>query len=176
MHSLFYFLAAAFLNIFFAKKIIFRHVVIFIFLILFGIAIEFAQEYSNKFLHKRIHGRFDTEDIQSNFKGLIVFSILWITYNVILFVNKRRNTRIQIVVSQTGSFNIYYFVRREHKRRHSNIKFLNACVIKLYFGLNFTALAQKFCEGFVARLSVRQLKTQIMLSTDTFTHFAMLHI
>ena len=49
MHSLFYFLAAAFLNIFFAKKIIFRHVVIFIFLILFGIAIEFAQEYSNKF-------------------------------------------------------------------------------------------------------------------------------
>ena len=94
MHSLFYFLAAAFLNIFFAKKIIFRHVVILIFLILFGIAIEFAQEYSNKFLQKRIHGRFDTEDIQSNFKGLIVFSILWITYNVILFVNKRRNTRI----------------------------------------------------------------------------------
>ena len=94
MHSLFYFLAAAFLNILFAKKIIFRHLVIFNFLILFGIAIEFAQEYSNKFLHKRIHGRFDTEDIQSNLKGLIVFSILWITYTVILFVNKRRNTRI----------------------------------------------------------------------------------
>ena len=94
MHSLFYFLAAASLNFFFARRIIFRHVVIFIFLLLFGIAIEFAQEYSNKFLHKRIHGRFDIEDIQSNFKGLIVFSILWITYNVILFVNKRRNTRI----------------------------------------------------------------------------------
>ena len=92
MHSLFYFLAAAFLNIFFAKRIIFRHVVILIFLILFGIAIEFAQEYSNKFLHKRIHGRFDIEDIQSNFKGLIVFSILWITYNIIVFVYKRRNT------------------------------------------------------------------------------------
>ena len=92
MHFLFYFLAAAFLNIFFAKRIIFRHVVILIFLILFGIAIEFAQEYSNKFLHKRIHGRFDIEDIQSNFKGLIVFSILWITYNIIVFVYKRRNT------------------------------------------------------------------------------------
>ena len=92
MHFLFYFLAAAFLNIFFAKRIIFRHVVILIFLILFGIAIEFAQEYSNKFLHKRIHGRFDIEDIQSNFKGLIVFSILWINYNIIVFVYKRRNT------------------------------------------------------------------------------------
>ena len=92
MHFLFYFLAAAFLNIFFAKRIIFRHVVILIFLILFGIAIEFAQEYSNKFLHKRIHGRFDIEDIQSNFKGLIVFSILWITYNIMVFVRKRRNT------------------------------------------------------------------------------------
>ena len=94
MHSLFYFLAAAFLNFFFARRIIFRHVVIFIFLLLFGIAIEFAQEYSNKFLHKRIHGRFDIEDIQFNFRGLIFFSILWITYNVILFVNKKRNTRI----------------------------------------------------------------------------------
>ena len=95
MHSLFYFLAAAFLNIFFAKRIIVRHVIIFISLILFGIAIEFAQEFSNKFLHKRIHGRFDIEDIQSNFRGLILFSILWFTYNIIVsFVYNRKNTRI----------------------------------------------------------------------------------
>ena len=84
MHALFYFLAAAFLNILFARRKITRHVAIFIFLALFGVAIEYAQEYSNKLLHKKIHGLYDIEDIQSNFKGLILFSILWMAYNIIV--------------------------------------------------------------------------------------------
>jgi len=86
LHSLFYFLAAAFLNVLFANRKLVRHIFIFIFLYLFGMAIEYAQEYSNKFLHKRIHGRYDIEDIQSNLKGLVICSVVWIVYNMILFV------------------------------------------------------------------------------------------
>lgn len=89
MHSLFYFFAAAFLNILFAKRNIIRHAVIFAGLYLFGMAIEYAQEYSNTFLHKRIHGRYDPEDIQYNLKGLIAFSVLWlICVSVMLLYNK----------------------------------------------------------------------------------------
>lgn len=89
MHSLFYFLAAAFLNILFAKRNIIRHAVIFAGLYLFGMAIEYAQEYSNTFLHKRIHGRYDPEDIRYNLKGLIAFSVLWlIAVSVMLLYNK----------------------------------------------------------------------------------------
>lgn len=80
LHSLFYFLAAAFLNILFAKKNIFYHILIFIFLYLFGTGIEYAQEYSNKVFHNRIHGRFDIEDVQANLKGLLLFSACWVIY------------------------------------------------------------------------------------------------
>jgi len=86
LHSVFYFAAAAFLNLLFANKNIIRLVVIFISLYLFGVAIEYAQEYSNKFFHKRIHGRYDIEDIQANFKGLVLFSVFWILLVVIFFV------------------------------------------------------------------------------------------
>ena len=86
LHSVFYFLAAAFLNLLFANKNIVRHIVIFISLYAFGAAIEYAQEYSNTFFHKRIHGRYDVEDIQSNLKGLVLFSVFWILLVIILFV------------------------------------------------------------------------------------------
>jgi hypothetical protein len=83
LHTAFYFLAAAFLNGLFTNKKITIHVLIFIVLFLFGVSIEYAQEYSNKLLHVRIHGRYDPEDIQSNLKGLILYSILWIVYMVV---------------------------------------------------------------------------------------------
>ena len=89
LHSVFYFLAAAFLNLLFLNKNIIRHIVIFISLYAFGAAIEYAQEYSNKFFHKKIHGRFDIEDIQANLKGLFLFSFLWILVVVILFVYQK---------------------------------------------------------------------------------------
>ena len=85
LHSVFYFLAAAFLNLLFANKNIVRHIVIFISLYAFGAAIEYAQEYSNKFFRKKIHGRYDIEDIQANLKGLVLFSVFWILVVVILF-------------------------------------------------------------------------------------------
>jgi len=91
LHSIFYFIAAAFLNLLFANKKIFRHVLIFGALYLFGISIEYAQVYSNKLLHSRIHGRYDIEDVQSNLKGLVAFSICWTIYVAFLFVYRKGN-------------------------------------------------------------------------------------
>jgi hypothetical protein len=80
MHALFYFVAAAFLNVLFAGNNIIRHIVIFVILLLLSISIEYAQEYSNTLLRKRIHGRYDPEDVKANLMGLIAFSILWFIY------------------------------------------------------------------------------------------------
>lgn len=90
LHSLFYFIAAAFLNVLFANKNIVKHVFIFIMLYLFGMCIEHAQAYSNKLFHVRIHGRYDPEDVQSNLKGLIAFTILWLTLVTVSITFKKR--------------------------------------------------------------------------------------
>ena len=89
LHATFYFLAAAFLNVLFAKRNFLIHVVIFIGLYLFGMAIEFAQAYSNNFFRTRIHGRYDPEDVESNLKGLIFFSVLWLFFTVISVIYSR---------------------------------------------------------------------------------------
>lgn len=80
MHTLFYFLAAAFLNILFAKRNILVHALIFVVLYCFGVAIEYAQEYSNTLLHRKIHGNADPEDMHANLQGLIYFSAVWMIY------------------------------------------------------------------------------------------------
>ena len=89
LHATFYFLAAALLNILFAGTKLTRHVLIFILLYLFGMAIEYGQQYSNKFFRTRIHGRFDPEDIQWNLKGLITFSLLWLLCTTIILGYKK---------------------------------------------------------------------------------------
>jgi hypothetical protein len=85
LHAAFYFLAAGFLNILFTNGKFTRHILIFALLYLFSVSIEWAQEYSNKLLRKRIHGRFDPEDLKYNLRGLIAFSLLWIPYRLVLF-------------------------------------------------------------------------------------------
>ncbi len=89
LHALFYFVAAAFLNILFARRNIGTHLFIFGILYLFGVAIEHAQAYSNQFFRVRIHGRYDPEDVRSNLKGLITFSVLWFTYIGLAFAWSR---------------------------------------------------------------------------------------
>lgn len=89
LHFAFYFLAAAFLNILFGGKKLIWHVLIFAALFLFGICIEHAQEYSNTFFHKKIHGRYDPQDVASNFKGLLAFSAVWIICVGFMFINKK---------------------------------------------------------------------------------------
>lgn len=89
LHAAFYFLAAAFLNILFTKGRFTIHILIFAILYFFSVSIEYAQEYSNKLLRKRIHGRYDPEDVKQNLKGLIAYSVLWITYRLFYFVYKK---------------------------------------------------------------------------------------
>ncbi len=93
LHSLFYFIAAAFLNILFTNRKFYRHVLIFIVLYLFGVTIEYSQAYSNKFFQSRIHGRYDPEDVQSNLNGLIAFSVLWIIYIAISFIYRKSTSK-----------------------------------------------------------------------------------
>ena len=89
LHATFYFLAAALLNVLFAQTKFVRHAVIFVSLYLFGMAIEFAQAYSNRFFRKRIHGRFDPEDVEWNLKGLIAFSVLWLFITIVILIYSR---------------------------------------------------------------------------------------
>ncbi|NRT16852.1 hypothetical protein HNP99_003226 [Flavobacterium sp. 28A] len=87
LHTMFYFFSAALLNVLYKK----RHLIIVVFLLIFGICIEFAQEYSNKFFHKRIHGRFDLEDIKANIRGIVAFSIIWLFIFFINYINSKKN-------------------------------------------------------------------------------------
>ncbi|HVE62091.1 MAG TPA: hypothetical protein VNA26_09735 [Chitinophagaceae bacterium] len=95
LHTAFYFLAAAFLNVLFAHTKILRHVVIFIALYLFGMAIEHAQQYSNRFFRRRIHGHFDPEDMQSNLNGLIAFSVLWFVCTIFILIYRKASLKKQ---------------------------------------------------------------------------------
>ena len=88
LHATFYFLAAALLNVLFVGTKFLRHAIVFILLYLFGTAIEYSQQYSNKFFRSRIHGRFDPEDIQWNLKGLISFSVFWVFCTIVILVYK----------------------------------------------------------------------------------------
>jgi hypothetical protein len=91
LHALFFFTAAAFVNILFLVKDIKNHLLIFGMLFLFSALIEFAQEYSNTLFHKRIHGNFDPIDLKFNLLGLCFFSLLWLTYFTINKITKYFN-------------------------------------------------------------------------------------
>jgi hypothetical protein len=86
LHTLFYFSAAGFFNLLYSNKNMIKHFVIFLSLFIFGVLIEFAQEYSNTLFHKRIHGRFAIKDVHANLRGLILFSIVWVLYTSIIFL------------------------------------------------------------------------------------------
>ena len=80
MHAAFYFTAAAFFTLLFAGRNFWIHLFILVVLAAFGAGIEYAQEYSNQLVHRRIHGRFDPEDVKYNIMGLLAFSANWVTY------------------------------------------------------------------------------------------------
>lgn len=89
LHAAFYFLAAGFLNVLFTNGKFTRHLLIFVILYVFSISIEHAQEYSNRFFRVRIHGRYDPEDVKYNLMGLIAYSVLWVSYNLVLTAYKK---------------------------------------------------------------------------------------
>jgi len=84
LHLLFYLGATSIGTILYPK----RWVISFLALGIFGIMIEFAQEFSNKIsirvIGKAIHGRFDIEDVKYNLIGvccgLILFQIIQLTF------------------------------------------------------------------------------------------------
>ena len=78
MHTLFYFFAAFVLTALYPKK----HVFIALFLAFFGVCIEVAQHLSNRLFVKRIHGRFDSEDVIANCKGILFFSFIYICWRL----------------------------------------------------------------------------------------------
>ncbi|RYD78513.1 MAG: hypothetical protein EOP53_11095 [Sphingobacteriales bacterium] len=94
LHATFYFCAAAFLNILFAKRNIIIHAIIFGGLYIFGMAIEHAQVFSKK-QWQIPHGRYDPEDVKGNLTGLIFFSAIWLLYIAIYYLtrNKENNNR-----------------------------------------------------------------------------------
>lgn len=93
LHATFYFGAAAFLNVLYAKTKLVRHLVIFAALYTFGMVIEYSQAYSNRFFRNRIHGRFDPEDIQWNLKGLLAFSVIWVLCIIVLIIYRKASMK-----------------------------------------------------------------------------------
>lgn len=91
LHFLFHLLTAIFLYLNFGKNKMYNHVVIFIFLLIFGIGIEVMQELSNHILNKKIHGDFDPLDVFYNVLGLIVATLLWaVSFTVKKIINNTK--------------------------------------------------------------------------------------
>jgi len=100
LHFTFYFLAAAFLNVLFNVKNLFKHVLVFIILSVFGICIEVAQENYNKVFHVRFHGRFDPQDVKANLTGLIAFSILWAVIMLVMLAFRSEKKPSQAITDR----------------------------------------------------------------------------
>ncbi|RYY54819.1 MAG: hypothetical protein EOO09_12880 [Chitinophagaceae bacterium] len=96
LHTLFYFLAAGFLNVLFVKRRLIGHVLVFVLLYAMGAGIEYAQEYSNSLVGQRIHGRYDPEDIEANVKGLVYFSVLWVGYVIVWHATRSVQSRAPV--------------------------------------------------------------------------------
>jgi VanZ family protein len=86
LHFLFYFGAAVVLNYLFVKKNFLYHLIVVWMLFCAGVFIEIAQELSNLFVEKRIHGNFDPEDISSNVLGLMLYSFIWVIWRILLII------------------------------------------------------------------------------------------
>jgi len=83
LHFLFYFCASLGLSLLWKKEKFIFHILISIVLFTFGVAIEIAQDLSNLFFTKKIHGNFDPIDIIYNTLGLIFASAFWLAYIIL---------------------------------------------------------------------------------------------
>lgn len=81
LHTAFYFSAYLFFSFLFPKK----GFIIFMLLLFFGIGMELFQDFSNKIslrlVGRRIHGRFDPEDVIANFYGSVYGAITFFILN-----------------------------------------------------------------------------------------------
>lgn len=97
LHALFFFIAAAFLNVLFKVKKLNNHFLIFGMLFLFSTLIEFAQEFTNKLTHNKIHGDFDPNDLKYNLIGLTLYSVFWLMYYYTTLIRKKNGIDPQAV-------------------------------------------------------------------------------
>jgi hypothetical protein len=76
------------------------HLFILVALAIFGVGIEYAQEYSNHLVRHPFHGRFDPEDVKYNIKGLLAFSVVWVLYLLFawLFRAPQKNQECDLIV------------------------------------------------------------------------------
>ena len=88
LHFMFYFFSSLVFLLMFPKRWVYS----VLFLLFFGIGIEYAQEFSNKIsirlIGKAIHGRFDIVDVKYNVLGL---TIGWLMFHFYLFIRKQFN-------------------------------------------------------------------------------------
>lgn len=87
LHALFYFYASFGCNLIWAKNKVARYMLGVLALIAFGVGIEMAQEASNHFFSKKIHGNFDLQDIKYNILGIGIYSSLFIANYIYLKKN-----------------------------------------------------------------------------------------
>ncbi len=90
LHALFYFAAAFILNFIYPRR---WHLIISG-LFLFGIMIEFLQEFSNKIVGKMIHGKFDIQDVKYNTIGLIIGTICFFTIQFLIQMISVKNKNV----------------------------------------------------------------------------------
>lgn len=84
LHFSFYLAAAVVLNYLFVRRNVLYHFIVAWVLFFTGVFIECAQELSNHFVTKRIHGNFDPEDIIFNTMGIIFYSFFWVIWRIII--------------------------------------------------------------------------------------------
>ncbi len=73
LHAAFYLFASIVICWLFGVKNLKTAVFVGFLLFVFGVFVELSQHYSNFILHKRIHGRFDMEDVKYNLYGIVAF-------------------------------------------------------------------------------------------------------
>lgn len=83
LHFAFYFFASAFLSITLVKRSSLTYLACILLLFSFGVFIECAQEISNDIIGKRIHGKFDPQDIRYNIFGIFSYLFLWSHYKLL---------------------------------------------------------------------------------------------
>ena len=92
LHALFYFCATCFLLLLYSKRWFIIPTALFV----FGVLIEFAQDFSNKIsvriIGKRIHGRFDPEDIFFNLLGVLIGLVAFYLLKALFRVYKKMSS------------------------------------------------------------------------------------
>ena len=106
LHAMYYFGAAAFFTLLFAGKNFWIHLFILIALALFGVGIEYAQQFSNSLVRHPFHGRYDPEDVKYNIIGLAGFSACWIFYLLVSPIFSPVKSIQPNTTSQKGAFHI----------------------------------------------------------------------